>query len=124
MVAVWQRLVSPVGVMSDVVVVPAKRSQVPDFGRSTMGPGLAMVEVAFDGGHPTAGKDTVAVASLNVPSLGGSGPTSGDAVVNHQPALGVSQSPAPLRTSLVFRDLASDVGDDRPVPGQLARIIS
>ena len=116
-VAFGEGLVGPVGVVSDVVVVAAEGGQVPDFGGSAVGPLLKVVEVAVDGRHPTTGADAAAVTGFDVAALPGSGPPSGDAVVDGQATVGVGQSPPPLGTGLVFGDLAGDVGDDRPVPG-------
>ena len=40
-----------------------------------------------------------------------------------QTGVGMGQSPAPFGSRLVFCDLAGDVGDDRPIPGQFSRIV-
>ena len=117
MVAGGERLVGPVGVVSEVVVVAAERCQVAGVGGSTVGPGLAVVEVAVDGRHPTAGKDTGPLAGFDVAALGGGGSAAGNPVVDHESGVGVGQSPPPFRSRLVFCDLAGDVGDDRPIPG-------
>ena len=108
---------SPARLVSDPVISPAERDEVVDPRRPSLCPGLAMVEVAVDGRHPTTRKDAVALASLDVASLGGGRPAAGDAVVDDLAGIGIGQGPPPLGAVLTFGDLAGDVGDHRSVAG-------
>ena len=89
-----------------------------------MSPLLTMVEVAVDGGHPTTRKHAGPVPGFDMATLPGIGPPSGDAVVHHLAGVGMGQSPPPFSSGLGFCDLAGDVGNDRPITGQLSRIPS
>ncbi len=116
-VAVGEGLVGPVGVVSGLVVVAAEGCEVVGGGGSAVGPGLAVVEVAFGGGDATAGEDAVGVASFDLAALEVGGPSSGYTVVDGHTAVTIGQGPAPFGSGLVFCDLAGDVGDDRPISG-------
>ena len=63
------------------------------------------------------------MAGFDVAALAGGGPAAGDAVVDDLAGVGMGQGPTPFGVRLVFCDLAGDVGDDRPVSGQLAGIV-
>lgn len=112
----------PSGLVSDPMVVPAERHQVLVAGRSVLVPGDAMVEVTGSGGHPTSGEDTGRVAALDMAALIRVGATTGAAVMDRLAAVAVGAGPSPLDLVLLFCDLAGDVGDDWPKPGQLPRI--
>ena len=57
-VAVVESLEVPVGLVFEAVVVPAERREVVFAGGASVCPGLAVVDVAVDGGHAAAGEDT------------------------------------------------------------------
>ena len=108
--------------VSDLMVVAAEGGEVVEAGRSTLGPGGLVVEVAVDGGHSTAREDAGRVAGLDVAGLSDAGTPAGGAVVDHLAVLGDGESPFGLLV-LLFCDLAGDVGDDRSVSGQFAGVL-
>ena len=80
-----------------------------------------MVEVGLRGGHPASGKHALAVAGGDAAALRGGGAATGGSVLNRQPGGGIGDGEAALPVGLCGHGLASDVGDDGPVAGQLAR---
>ena len=82
-----------------------------------------MVEVGCGGRHATAGEHAGAVAGLDKAALGGGGASSGGSGIDEGAGVGVGDGPSPLRPCLVLRDLAGDVGDDGPVPGQVTGVV-
>ena len=108
-------------VADGVVVVSAEGIETGAAGGSVLGPSGAVVQVAAAGRYPAAGEDAGAVAGLDGAALRCCGASAGGAVVERQPGVGVGDAEAPLASAVGFGDLAGDVGDHRPVAGELAR---
>jgi hypothetical protein len=123
-VTVGQGLVRPTGSVSDLVIVATERNKIVDAGWSAVGRLNSVVEVTVDGRHSTTRKNAGGVAAFDVPALSGGGSPAGDAVVDGLAALRMSDGPSPLGVLLLLNNLAGDVGDDRSVSGQLARVVS
>jgi hypothetical protein len=82
-----------------------------------------MVEVTVAGGHTAAREDAGPVAGFDVASLPAVGPPPRSSLVERHPGVGVGDGPSPLGLVLLGGDLAGEVGDDRPVPGQFSGIL-
>ncbi len=82
-----------------------------------------MVDVGVDGGGAAAGVDAGGVLGFDLAALGGGGSAAGDPVAERLAGVGVVDGVAPLAAGLGFGDLAGEVGDHRPVAGQLAGVV-
>lgn len=122
-VAVGEALAGPAGAVSDCVVVGAVGVEVADSGGSTVGVFKMVVDVRADGGGAAAGVDAGGVAGLDFAALGGGGSAPGDPIADRLAGVGVVDGIAPLAAGLGFGDLAGEVGDHRPIAGQLARVL-
>jgi hypothetical protein len=122
LVAAGLELVDGPAVVSDDVMVSAERGEIVFAGGSVLCPGLVVVEVAVEGGDATAGEDTDRCLGLHLSFQPGAGSASGDPVADTCPVL-VSNRVPPFGLELFVDYLAGDVGDDRPPPRYLTRLI-
>lgn len=105
------------------VVVAAEGAEFVDGGVTGLGPGFGVVEVGFVCWHPTSRGDTGPVSCGYPPFLFCVGSAFGGPVVYDESGVGVGDDKPPFGVFLWLGDLAGDVGDDRPVPGEVTRCI-
>jgi hypothetical protein len=122
-VTVMQWLVLPARSMSDQMVVAAEGGKIVGAGGSAICKLNTVVEIAVGGRHSAAGEDAGAVAVFDVPALTRGGSPAGDAVVKDLACVRAGDGPPPLGIWLLLSDLTGDVGDDRAVAGEFARVI-
>lgn len=111
--------VGPSCSVTEDMIVPAPGSEFGDGGSAALCPRRDVVQVAPGGWNPATGKHTGWIQRLNQSSLCGGGTTSRQSDVQGA-TLGIGQQEAPLVMLRRLRDLARDVGNDRPVAAEIA----
>jgi hypothetical protein len=112
-VAVGAGTVIPSPGVTNDVVVSAEGRQITGAGDATLLPRDAMIDIAVDGGHATSGMHTGSMLCAHTAGLRCRGPAPGDATVDGQPGVGITQCPCPLGVDLVVGYLPGDVGNYR-----------
>ena len=123
-IAVGKATVFPPPPVPDDVVVAAERAEMVCGGGTPRRPRDPVIEVALAGRHAAVGKDAGGVVAFDVAALDLGGPPTSNAVADHLTAVRIGHRPPPFGVVLAFGHLAGDVGDDRPEPGEFARVLA
>ncbi len=119
MVAIGKGRIPPTVQVAEPMVVSAQGREVVDGGRTSLGEGNPMVEVAVRGRHSTAGEDTGGVLCDHGPVLGGGGSPTGDPTRHGGPGRRVCHGVRPRPVPTVGGNSTGDVGDHWAEPGEL-----
>ena len=109
--------------MSADVIVATERLEVVGRGAAAFGPGDSVIEITVGSRHPTPGEDTCGVMRLDRSALICARATPGSSDVNDSAVSSLGDGVPPLGVGLILDDMPGDVGDDRPVAGQVSRMV-
>lgn len=123
MVPVGEWLVNPSRLAFDAVVMATERGEIGGYGRPTFAVRRSVIDIAIGGRHPATREDAGGLVGLDLTLLIGGRPPAGDSVVDDPAGVWIGCLKPPLGLGLVVGYLAGDVGDDRPVAGQLAGVV-